>query len=53
MTARLGRGGCIKYLLEREANIEATNRFGENALQLAEAGGHVEAARTLMEYGMQ
>lgn len=50
MAARLGRTDRIEYLLQRGANIEAINRFGENSLQLAEAGGHAEAARLLLEY---
>lgn len=53
MASRLGMVGLIEYLLERGANIAATNRFGETALQLAEAGGHVEAVRVLIEYGMR
>lgn len=47
MAARLGRLDCAKCLLERGANTEATNGFGKNALQLAEAGGHVEVAKVL------
>lgn len=52
MAARLGRVDCVKYLLKRGADIGTTNRFGENALELAEAGGHGETARLLIEHGM-
>lgn len=52
MAARLGRVDCVKYLLKRGADIGVTNRFGEDALQLAEAGGHAETARVLIGYGM-
>lgn len=52
MAARLGRLDCVKYLLKRGADIGTTNRFGENALQLAEASGHGEIARVLIEHAM-
>ncbi|KIW12585.1 hypothetical protein PV08_09863 [Exophiala spinifera] len=50
MASRLGRVDRIEYLLQRGANPEAINRFGENSLQLAEAAGHAEAARLILEY---
>ena len=53
MASRVGMVGLIEYLLERGANIAATNSFGETALQLAEAGGYVQAARVLIEYDMR
>ena len=50
MTARQGRVDWIKYLLERGADIEATNKAGETALQIAKASGKVGAAKALSEY---
>jgi ankyrin repeat protein len=50
MAARLGRLDCVKLLLDRGANTQALNVSHKNALQLAEAGGHVEVAELLRQH---
>lgn len=50
MAARQGRVDCILCLLERGADIGATNKSGKTALQVAEASGKAEAMKVLSEY---
>lgn len=50
MAARNRRVDFILCLLERGVDIEATNEFGETALQVAETSGEAEAAKALSEY---
>jgi ankyrin repeat protein len=46
-----GNDKIAKVLLENGANIEATNIYGDNALQLAAYSGHLELVKLMLDKG--
>ena len=48
-TAQMGHLDVFELLLEYEANLTATDYFGNNVLHWACAGGHVLIIRNILE----
>ena len=46
-----GKTGIVKILLDRGADVNAKNQWGETALIFAARGGHTELAKTLLDRG--
>jgi ankyrin repeat protein len=49
--ANNGHVDCVRYLLERGANIDDRSNNGKSSLLWAARWGHVEVVRLLLEYG--